>query len=176
MTREEMLKELSKIDYLELWPSDDWDDVGFTERRIWLNNSGYGYIACDEPDIYYKITRLPDQKWRMIREKIIARRLEHEDIQETVLSKLDLNMSEDLNEDLKGLLLLPDSIGEYFYCAVMFDENLFFNTEMELLESIKRTDCDVYWSDLSDDELQEWVNRLELICPGLDSFCDLIVG
>ena len=174
MIREKMLKRLSGIDYLELWPSDEWGDIGFTERRIWLNRSGYGYIACDEPDVYYKIPPIPDQKWRDIRDKLIKKQLTRDDIQGTVLSKLDYAIGDDLNEDFKGLLLLPEDMGKYFYCSVTLDGNMFYNTEEEIFADIKRDECDVLWADLPDSDLEEWINRLESIPKGFESFCELI--
>lgn len=174
MTREKMLNKLGEIDYLELWPSDDWSDIGFTERRIWLNRSGYGYIACDEPDVYYKISKVPAHKWHMIRDKLARKQLTIDDIQGTSLSKLDYAFSDDLNEDLKGLLLLPETMDEYFFCAVTLDGNIFYNTEAEILEDIKRDECDVFWTDLLDSELEKWVNRLKSIPMGFESFCDLV--
>ena len=47
MTRGEMLNILGKLEYALIWP-DNWEDVGFTEREIWINSQGYGYIMCDE--------------------------------------------------------------------------------------------------------------------------------
>ena len=41
-TRKKMIQKLSSIPYAELWPGNDWDDIGFTESRIWVNGKGYG--------------------------------------------------------------------------------------------------------------------------------------
>lgn len=42
-----MLSLLGNLEYTLIWP-DSWEDVGFTEREIWINRQGYGYIMCDE--------------------------------------------------------------------------------------------------------------------------------
>ena len=47
MTRDEMLTALGKLKYASIWPG-EWEDVGFTERELWINGLGYGYIMCDE--------------------------------------------------------------------------------------------------------------------------------
>ena len=45
MSKDEMLNKLSHLRYCVLWPG-DWEDVGFTERPIWVNHKGYGYYSC----------------------------------------------------------------------------------------------------------------------------------
>lgn len=43
-----MFEILNDLPFTLIWPG-SWDDVGFTEREIWVNNKEYGYIMCDEP-------------------------------------------------------------------------------------------------------------------------------
>ena len=49
MTRDEMIQKLASVSFCLIDPSSDWKDIGFTEREIWVNAKGYGYIMCDEP-------------------------------------------------------------------------------------------------------------------------------
>ncbi len=176
MTRAEMLNRLSKVEYTELWPEDDWEDVNGTELQIWINGNGYGFFNHDDQIYCYKLAGVPDQKWKDIREKLKDRKLSIDDVQGTSITKLgffevyDPSDPCDLNELLKGLLLLPDSLGEFFYCADTFDDYHFFDTEEETYEYVKRDECDTKWEELADDELAEWIKRLETIDMGIGFF------
>lgn len=178
MTRDEMLRRLSKIDYTEIWPDDDWKDIGYTELQIWLNGNRYGYFAHDEQSNCYKLAKIPDQKWRTIREKLLNKQLTIDDVQGTSLTTLyiikeyDPNDQYDLNEELKELLKLPKSLGEFFYCAEFLGDYQFYNSEEEIYESIKRDDCHTKWIELNDDELAEWIKRLESIDMGIGFICE----
>ena len=48
MTREKMLEILGNLPFMYIDPEGGWKDVGFTEREIWINSKGYGYVMCDE--------------------------------------------------------------------------------------------------------------------------------
>lgn len=176
MTRAEMLNRLSKIEYTEIWPHDDWKDIGYTELQIWVNGNGYGYFCHDEQSICYKLDRIPDQKWEIIQKKIAENKLTIDDVQGTSLTNLyiikeyDPDVPCDLNEMLNELITLPKSLGEFFYCADTFGDYRFYNTENEIYESIKRDDCDTKWDELNDDELAEWIMRLESIDLGITFF------
>ncbi len=173
LSRDEMISRLSKIDYTEIWPDDDWKDIGYTELQIWINGNGYGYFGHDDQANCYKLTRIPDQKWSIIRKKLSNNSLCIDDVKDTSLTKFyiieeyDPNDQNDLNEVLRELLMLPETLGEFFYCAEFFGEYHFFNTENEIYESIKRDDCDIKWTDLNDDILAEWIKRLESIEMGI---------
>lgn len=43
MDSKKILDVFSKLRYCVLWPG-NWDDIGFTERPIWLNCEGYGFF------------------------------------------------------------------------------------------------------------------------------------
>lgn len=43
MKRKAMLALLADLPFAMIWP-DSWEDIGFTEREIWVNGKGYGYI------------------------------------------------------------------------------------------------------------------------------------
>ena len=173
MSRDVMLNRLSKIEYTEIWPDDDWEDIGYTELQIWLNGNGYGYFRHDEQANCYKLNRITDQKWSIIRKKLSNNNLSIDDVKETALAKLyiieEYNPDDqiDLNDILRELLMLPETLGEYFYCAEFSGDYHFYNTENEIYERIKRNDCDIKWDDLNDDELAEWIKRLESIEMGI---------
>ncbi len=176
MTRAEMLKRLSKVEYTELWPEYEWEDVNGTELQIWINGNGYGFFTHDDQAYCYRLAGIPDHKWKTIREKLQDNKLSFDDVQGTSLTKLgicedyDPSNPWDLNEPLKDLLSLPGSLGEFFYCADAFDDYHFFNTEEEIYEYVKRDECDTKWEELNDDELAEWIKRLEKIDMGIDFF------
>lgn len=161
MSRDEMLKQLKALDCRVFWP-DSWDDIGFTEHQIWVNEKGYGYLACDEPNITYKAEPIATEKWQMIRSKIQEGTLSYSDIEGTSLS--DMYFFEDdeaySSEWLKGLLALPNEIANGFYCADSFDGPCFFGTEEEFLDFLKRDWCDVYWDELDDENLALRIDRL----------------
>lgn len=45
MNKKQILKKLSGLHYNLIWPDSAWEDVGFTERPLWINNKGWVYIA-----------------------------------------------------------------------------------------------------------------------------------
>ena len=48
-----MLNKLQGIGFAFIDPASGWEDIGFTERVIWVNAAGYGWVACDEPNTFY---------------------------------------------------------------------------------------------------------------------------
>lgn len=46
------------------------------------------------------------------------------------------------------------------------------NTEEEVYESVKRDDCYVKWEELNDNELAEWIKRLDSIDMGISFICE----
>ena len=83
MDRKEMLEYLNQISFNVLWPHDSWKDLGFTESPIWINNKGYGYYACDEPNIFYQVSRIPDDQWKQIKQKQAEGILSKDDFMDT---------------------------------------------------------------------------------------------
>ena len=162
MTRHELLKKLNSIKYNVLWPDWSWKDIGFTEHPIWVNGLGYGYYSCDEPNVYYKARRIPDNKLRIIKSKLREDTLTIEDIQDTSLGKMwfcDESEESDLRQ-LKNLLALPDSLQDYYYCGEGVDEILFFDSLEGFLDYFAHDYADVEWKDLGDEELALWVDRI----------------
>ncbi len=167
MTRSEMLAKLKSLPFNVLEPDPDWEDIGFTESVIWIDGSGYGYYYCDQGNTYYKATRISDEKWKKIREKLSAGTLLWEDIKDTTLSQMCY--FEDLEEDgeftcdvMEKLLDLPEVMGDYYYSGVIHHEICFFNTLEEMVTAVKEeheSDC-IPWEDMSDDLLSCWIDRL----------------
>lgn len=79
MSRDEMLNKLSHLRYCVLWPG-DWEDVGFTERPIWVNHKGYGYYSCDVPCSFMQIENLTEQYINCVRQKLSDGTLTVEDL------------------------------------------------------------------------------------------------
>ena len=175
MTKKEMLKKLSGLRYNLIWPDSSWEDVGFTERPIWINNKGWGYISCDEPCDFGEIEAISDDKWKNIREKLQKNKLKLIDLKETSLEQLFIDYYEyydeeddidendgytGLNSKLKSLLSLPNQLGEHIYWADTFDGFDFFISEEEMYKSIDYRDCDQNWKDLDDKMLAVWIERI----------------
>ncbi len=176
-TRKEILQKLSSIQYTELWPGDDWDDIGFTESRIWVNGEGYGYFMCDESNIYYQAKAPSHEMWHIIREKIRNKTLTAADIEGTSLKELyflsDLD-GDDLCETLQSFLKLPEQIGNYYFCAERDDKAVFFASADQFWACFARDWCDVQWTELSDELLAIWVNRLTDIEKERDTIFEII--
>ena len=88
MTRTDMLKALSCVPFVLIDPLSEWEDIGFTERPIWVNSKGYGYIMCDEPCSSCEVDGVPLEKWKTIHQKLADGSLQLEDIEGTSLSDL----------------------------------------------------------------------------------------
>lgn len=169
MTREEKIEILHNLPYTLIWPG-DWDDVLGTERELWINNFGYGYIMCDEPTAHWEGNGLDEATWLPIQEKIKNRTIEYTDIVGTVLEELlevllcDDYCKEDaenLYEILDGLLELKNGPTGYFYAlATDTIEPLFFDSEAAFKEQFEKDYADEYWEDMDDSLLQTWIDRL----------------
>ena len=168
MTRQEMLKKLSTISFEYLDPPSEWEDIGFTERPIWINSKGYGYLSCDDPsDCYWTGQGIELEKWTTIRTKIADGTLKCEDIEGTALvdfldetSYSVFYEDTDLSDYLKSLLDLPETQLENIYCMRSLDGWEFFDSEEKFKEAYERDWCDYAWCDLEDEILIEWVKRL----------------
>lgn len=176
-TREKMLQKLSGILYTELWPEDNWDDIGFTESRIWVNGKGYGYFMCDENNIYYQAKAPSHEVLHVIREKIQDKTLTSADIEGTSLKELyflcDLD-GIDLCEALNSFVRLCDQIGNNYYCAEKDGKAMFFGSSDQFWAFFARDWCDVQWTDLSDEQLAIWVDRLADIEKERDTVFEII--
>lgn len=171
MTRFEILDRLDKLQFTVIWPDHPYDDlIGFTEREIWVSRKGWGGYACDELNpVFIEMGPLKMQKWKAIRSKLESGSLTYSDIKGTSLELLDECTSYDaedtdyewLNSTLKGLLNMPDVTEHIFYCTTCGDEYVFLQDYDKAISYYERTDTFENWSDLTDEELQKWLQLLE---------------
>lgn len=168
MTREEMLHKLSTVKFEYIDPPSEWDDIGFTERPIWVNAYGYGYLSCDDPsDNCWDGQGIEQEKWKNIRKKLAEGTLQFEDVRDTSLKELlDIVSYGEFYEDadpceyLEGLLDLPDDCIEHIYCMDSLDGWNYYSTEEEFNEAYERNEYDYAWEELTDEALVSWINRL----------------
>lgn len=172
MSREELLDWLHSLSFNYIEPESSWEDIGFTERPIWVNSKGYGYLACDDPsDACWIGEGIEQKKWSSIRDRLLKRELSYSDIQGTSLVDL-LNVmtwflpyikfksSDNITEYLQDLLTLPEKAVLNIYGMADFAGWLFFDSEIEFKRKYERDWCDIIWDELQDDELLEWHRRL----------------
>ena len=168
MLREEMLNKLHTLDFQYIDPPSDWEDIGFTERPIWVNSKGYGYLSCDDPsDNYWVGKGIEQEKWETIRKKLANGTLQFEDIEDTILKELlDVVSYGEFYEDadpceyLDGLLELPADHLNQIYCMDSLDGWRYYSTEEEFNKAYGRDEYDYAWDELTDDVLVCWINRL----------------
>ena len=163
MTREEMLNKLQGIGFAFIDPASGWEDIGFTERVIWVNAAGYGWVACDEPNTFYgKLDPIPDDVLYNIKERLRDGSLVFEDVAGTSLTEIPFCTLDDENlfEFLKGVLELPDKLGTEFYCVDTIDGIEFCTSEKECQKLLMRDWCDIKWEELNDKMLRIWIDRL----------------
>ncbi len=84
------IKKLSGLHYNLIWPDSAWEEVGFTERPLWINNKGWGYIAEDEPCDLGEIEAISEDKWKIIKEKLQNKMFKYKDIENTSLIELEI--------------------------------------------------------------------------------------
>ncbi len=176
-SRDDMLKELSTLDYRVFWPN-AWEDVGFTEREMWVNGAGYGYFSCDEPNGRICVLEPFDTKrWKNIKEKMKNDSLTLMDVVDTPLEPIfeDYYTEDDTDfSRFNHLLDLTDEASSSRIYGIVFGwEIRFFSEAKDALEARKRDNVDVKWTDLPDNELALWIERLhsgevEAIDPFVD--------
>ena len=167
MNREELLSWFHSLPFNYIDPP-DVEDIGFTERPIWINTKGYGYLACDDPsEVCWAGSGVAQEKWSYIRDKLSNGKLLYSDIQGTSLVDLlstmtfctpyiKFELSDDISEYLQDLLVLPENEIEKIFGMADFAGWLFFESESDFKQKYERDWCDVYWDELEDDELLEW--------------------
>lgn len=167
MNRGEMLNILHAVPFALIDPPSSWEDIGFTEREIWVNAKGYGYIMCDEPTARGNVAGIEREKWSTIRKKLMEKSLTFDDIKETSLIELLETVSfgeycenADPCEYLEDLLEFPEEQVSEIHFLQTIDGWMFFESGEELERVLERDWCDYEWDDLSDEMLQCWINRL----------------
>lgn len=171
MTREKMLEILADLPFAMIWPG-SWDDVGFTEREIWVNNQGYGYVLCDEPTARWEGQGVSLQEWETLKPKIVDLSLSYSDIEGTAIEEMLSSMGYDescFDEDneclsslLCGLIELEDGASNYFYALQGDGEIQFFDSESAFKDAFERDWADEFWDSMSDELLSEWIDRLSI--------------
>lgn len=169
MTREKMLQLLADLPYTLIWPG-SWYDVGFTEREIWVNSKGYGYIMCDELTGYWEGNGISAQKWETLKPKIIDQSVSYSDIHGTEIEELlsCMNYAMDyleednrmLNSVLTGLLNLKQGACGYIYALHKEEGIQYYDSESDFRADFERDWVDVEWAKMDDVLLAEWIDRL----------------
>ncbi len=164
MSREEMLNKLSRLRYCVLWPG-DWEDVGFTERPIWVNQKGFGYYSCDVPCSFMHIENMTKEFIDCVRQKQSDGTLTVEDIKGSPLENSPFAYNTFVDEEplvsfLDDLAASPISNKETFFCGEDVDGWCFFDTEEDLIQAFEMDYCDSAWDEMDEDELSEWCTRL----------------
>lgn len=165
--RQEMLDKLHSTEFELIDPLSSWEDIGFTEREIWVNSKGYGYIMCDEPTYRGEALGVEKEKWISIRKKLKDKTLTLEDIEGTSLAELleEISFGEHYEDDelcdyLEGLLELPETQLDFIFFLQTFDGWEFFDSEEARDNMLERDWCDYEWEELSDEMLAVWIERL----------------
>lgn len=163
MNRREMIQKLNQLQYATLWPEYSWMDIGFTEREIWINKSGYGYFACDEPNNNYKVKISPTEVWIVIMEKAKEGILSKDDLKDTTFSQTIFYSDYDwqfYKKQLENILLVLPKNAEYFYCGETINGIEFFSNENDFYQYFKHEDVDTNWGELKTEMLGIWIKRL----------------
>ena len=163
--REDILRKLHRLRYCVLWPG-NWDDIGFTERPIWVNENGYGYYSDDVPCCFMHIEGFTPLFLNQTIEKLNAGILTPDDLTGTPLDhspfvSVGYIEEESLRGFLHDLSISPFIIKESFFCGEDLDRWRFFDSEESLIDAFKMDYCDGGLRDeMSDDELTIWDSRL----------------
>ena len=163
MTRDEMLKKFESLEYMTIEPG-HWEDVGFTERPIWINNIGWGGFGCDAPSCFGKSDGIPENKWKSIIGKLKNKTLSREDLKDSTLLETGYDDYSDsdnefLCEWFSSLLLLPRPLDKAYYWAHSWDCIEFFYSKEELYEFLDYECCEK-WADFDDEMLKIWYERI----------------
>lgn len=172
MTRDYMLQVLNQLPFAYVDPKSEWDDIGFTEREIWVNKKGYGYLAGDEPNASWECNNVDVDLCQRIKSKIANKTLSYADIKGTIFCELleklyysdcDFDDSEQIIRDLNGLLYI-DNVSERYLGAIDTAFGvMFFSTQDDFKKAYERDWVDVCWKELADDVLAKWLERLSTI-------------
>ena len=171
MDRSSILNTLSRLRYCVLWPG-SWDDIGFTERPIWVCREGYGYFFDDEPCSFATIEGVTQMQVKELKEKLADGLLTVEDIEDSPFESI--NIFDDLDylaERLNDFVGLPDSFSNCIYCGEDNEGWSFFSSEEALIDAFakdsKHYNFGEKWIDLDDEHLMQWYNRLFVDQPDL---------
>ncbi len=164
MSRDEMLEQLSRLRFCVLWP-ENWEDVGFTERPLWVNKKGYGFYSCDEPCTFKQIENLTPDFIRCVRQKKSDGVLTIEDLKDSPLDTSPFVYDKFVDEEriesfLDDLAASTISNKETFFCGEDMEGWAFFETEEDLIKAFEMDCCDRSWNEMGEEELSKWCFRL----------------
>lgn len=176
MTRDEMLNTLAKTSFRYIDPPSEWIDIGFTERPIWVNGKGYGYIMCDEHIECGECDGVVQEKWSIIISKIKDEKLFLQDIEGTSLAEF-VNEWFDSLYDVQGTEDESGAVSTFFKGLLNFQgvapkkiwwvedpegrwEPQFYFDRQDFDKAYERDWCDFSWESLEDDNLITWIERL----------------
>lgn len=179
MTRVEMLNTLAKTHFRFIDPPSEWIDIGYTERPIWVNNKGYGYVMCDEHIECGECAGVAQKKWSIIISKIKDEKLLLQDIEGTPLIDIVNEWLFDSLCDVRGTEDEPEAVSAFF--RRLLDSNgvapkkiwwiedpgenielYFYFNKQDFEKAYQRDWCDYSWASLEDDALAEWIDRLSV--------------
>lgn len=164
MDRNSMLSIFAKLRYCVLWPG-NWEDIGFTERPIWICREGYGYFFDDEPCSFTTIEGVTQAQVKELKEKLARGLLTAADIKGSPFESINqFDDSDYFSARLEDFAGLPDSFSDCIYCGEDIDGWTFFNSEAALVDAFAK-DSKHYsfgerWVDIDDEHLIAWYERL----------------
>ncbi len=173
MTREEMLEKLSAVGLRAAVTGYDYD-TGIHYDFIKAKGAGSGTDRLGEWPLF-SLKGIEDDRWKLIREKIRENSLSREDLEGTDLGLLSEELlrfrlnadAEEISEVYKGLLSLPESVKDGFYCICdlgSWDKTAeFYGDRRSCEEAFEKSYCWDYvaWENMDDHELASWLDRLE---------------
>lgn len=163
MRRNEILAKLRSLRFCVFWP-ENWDDIVFTERPIWINSLGFGYYSDDEPCNYVVIKNISNRDIRDLKHKINSHEISIEEIKHTPFSAVNTYADDAYLKDvIQDFLSLPDNVNSCVYCGEDFDGWHFFSSEEELIEAFDKKDNfggGESWEEMNDEMLSLWYDRI----------------
>ena len=125
MTREEKLSKLQSLRFCVFWPG-RWEDIGFTERPIWINSFGYGYYSDDEPCSFLVIENINEDIVKEVKERLDKGILTDEWLNNTPFKSLNIFEDEEYFDSiLDSFEELPDHVNGKLFCGQIFEGWLF---------------------------------------------------
>lgn len=172
MSREEMINLLRKIDVCAR-PTIATEDMGLQYDYATSEGAGTGFGGMGDWPVHL-FNPIKPEEWSQIRSAIQRGSLSEQNLKGTELMAfydgIHTLQPIVLSELFKGLLTLPDSLTQSFYCLYdrgkwydRLDNPRFFLSEQEVKEAFKREYVfDITpWETMTDDELEEWVDRVQ---------------
>lgn len=174
MKRSEMITQLKALRFSVLWP-ENWKDIGFTERPIWINAHGFGYYSDDEPCNFVIIEGITDKDIADLKRKIHEGNVSINEIKSSPFGAVNVfDDDEYMEEIVNDFLFLPDHVDQNVFCGNTFDGWCFFSSEEELIDAFDKGDKfwgGEAWENMNDEELSRWYERvfgnskLDLLLP-----------